>query len=102
MLLLLKFSASLTAAKSADSLRYKNIPFQVENLTPGLHVLKLKPVTGCLRTLPVQLPQLNINRRQARLDANFALDRVSLAFPATVPTDERKASRDLDARKLAR
>ncbi|MEG4267750.1 hypothetical protein QUA26_16270 [Microcoleus sp. Pol12A4] len=72
-------------------------------MTPGLQVLKLNPVTGCLRTLPMLLPQLNIHRRQARLDANFALYPVSLAFPATVPTDERKASRDLDARrKLAR
>ncbi|MEG4989764.1 hypothetical protein QUB08_29085 [Microcoleus sp. BR0-C5] len=34
-------------------------------MTPGLRVLKLKPVTGCLRTLPVLVSQLNISRRQA-------------------------------------
>ncbi|MEG4235546.1 hypothetical protein QUA40_26130 [Microcoleus sp. Pol11C3] len=27
-------------------------------MTPGLHVWKLKPVTGCLRTLPVLVPQI--------------------------------------------
>ncbi|MEG3905878.1 MULTISPECIES: hypothetical protein [unclassified Microcoleus] len=54
-------------------------------MTPGLHVLKLKPVTGCLRTLPVLLPQLNINRRSSQTRRKFCtVDRVSLSFPAAV------------------
>ena len=39
------------------ALGYKGISYQVENLTPGLHILKVKPLTG-LTTLPVLLPQI--------------------------------------------
>jgi glutathione S-transferase len=38
-------------------LGYKGISYQVENLTPGIHTLKLKPLTG-LTTVPVLLPQI--------------------------------------------
>ncbi|MEG4116605.1 hypothetical protein QUA43_03795 [Microcoleus sp. N9_B4] len=48
-------------------------------MTPGLHVLKLNPVTGCLRTLPVLLPQLNINRRISQTRRKFGT-RSSLVF----------------------
>ncbi|MEG4070602.1 hypothetical protein QUA42_25205 [Microcoleus sp. Pol11C2] len=48
-------------------------------MTPGLHVLKLKPVTGCLRTLPVLLPQLNINWRSSQTRRKFCT-RSSLVF----------------------
>ncbi|TAE95831.1 MAG: glutathione S-transferase family protein [Oscillatoriales cyanobacterium] len=57
-MLLLQFSTSPYCRKVRLALGYKGIPFQVENLTPGLHVLKLKPLTGGLRTVPVLLPQL--------------------------------------------
>ncbi|MEG4580433.1 hypothetical protein QUA71_12580 [Microcoleus sp. MON1_C5] len=30
----------------------------MENLTPGMQVMKLKPLTGSLRRVPVLLPQL--------------------------------------------
>ncbi|MEG5042569.1 MULTISPECIES: hypothetical protein [unclassified Microcoleus] len=30
----------------------------MENLTPGMEVMKLKPLRGSLRTVPVLLPQL--------------------------------------------
>ena len=55
-MLLLQFSTSHYCRKARLALGYKEIPYQVENLTPGLHILKLKPLTG-LTTVPVLLPQ---------------------------------------------
>ena len=55
-MLLLQFSTSHYCRKIRLALGYKKIAYQVENLTPGLHVLKLKPLTG-LTTVPVLLPQ---------------------------------------------
>ncbi len=57
-MLLLQFSTSHYCRKSRLALHYKAIPFEVENLTPGLHALKVKPLTGTT-TLPVLLPQLD-------------------------------------------
>lgn len=56
-MLLLQFSTSHYCRKARLALGYKNISYQVENLTPGLHILKLKPLTG-LTTVPVLIPQL--------------------------------------------
>ncbi|MEG4572536.1 glutathione S-transferase N-terminal domain-containing protein [Microcoleus sp. N3A4] len=56
-MLLLKFSRSPYCRQVFLALGYKGIPF-LENLTPGLQVLKLKPLTEGLRTVPVLLPQL--------------------------------------------
>jgi glutathione S-transferase len=56
-MLLLQFSTSHYCRKARLALGYKKINYQVENLTPGLHILKLKPLTG-LTTLPVLLPQV--------------------------------------------
>jgi len=56
-MLLLQFSTSHYCRKARLALGYKQIPYQVENLTPGLHRLKLQPLTG-LTTLPVLLPQI--------------------------------------------
>jgi glutathione S-transferase len=55
-MLLLQFSTSHYCRKARLALAYKNIPYRVENLTPGLHRLKLKPLTG-LATVPVLLPE---------------------------------------------
>ena len=55
-MLLLQFSTSHYCRKARLALGYKKIAFQVENLTPGLHTLRLKPLTG-LRTVPTLLPQ---------------------------------------------
>ncbi len=55
-MLLLQFSTSHYCRKARLALGYKQIPYQVENLTPGLHIFKLKPLTG-LTTVPVLLPQ---------------------------------------------
>lgn len=56
-MLLLQFSTSHYCRKARLALGYKQIAYQVENLTPGMHVFKLKPLTG-LTTMPVLLPQL--------------------------------------------
>lgn len=56
-MLLLQFSTSHYCRKARLALGYKGISYQVENLTPGLHTLKLKPLTG-LTTVPVLCPQL--------------------------------------------
>jgi len=53
---LLQFSTSHYCRKARLALGYKGIDYRVENLTPGLHVLKLKPLTG-LTTVPVLLPE---------------------------------------------
>lgn len=57
-MLLLQFSTSHYCRKARLALGYKKISYQVENLTPGAHVFKLRPLTG-LTTMPVLLPQLD-------------------------------------------
>lgn len=56
-MLLLQFSTSHYCRKARLVLAYKGINYQCENLTPGLHILRVKPLTG-LTTLPVLLPQI--------------------------------------------
>lgn len=56
-MLLLQFSTSHYCRKARLALGYKRIDYQTENLTPGLHTFKVKPLTG-LTTLPVLLPQI--------------------------------------------
>ncbi|NJN85329.1 MAG: glutathione S-transferase family protein [Leptolyngbyaceae cyanobacterium SL_7_1] len=53
---LLQFSTSHYCRKARLTLGYKGISYEVENLTPGAHVLKLKPLVGTT-TLPVLLPE---------------------------------------------
>ncbi len=53
---LLQFSTSHYCRKARLALGYKQIAYTVENLTPGLHRLRVKPLTG-LATLPVLLPE---------------------------------------------
>ncbi|MEG4488766.1 glutathione S-transferase N-terminal domain-containing protein [Microcoleus sp. D2_18a_B4] len=67
-MLLLLFRTSPYCSKVRLALGYKGIPFEVENLTPGLPVLKLKSLTGGLKTVPVLLPQLE---GQSILDFRF-------------------------------
>jgi glutathione S-transferase len=55
-MLLLQFSTSHYCRKARLALGYKQVPYRVKNLTPGLHALRVKPLTG-LTTLPVLLPQ---------------------------------------------
>ncbi|XTZ12690.1 MAG: glutathione S-transferase family protein, partial [cyanobacterium endosymbiont of Rhopalodia inflata] len=49
-------STSHYCRKARLALGYKKISYQVENLTPGLHLLKIRPLTG-LTKVPVLLPQ---------------------------------------------
>jgi glutathione S-transferase len=56
-MLLLQFSTSHYCRKARLALGYKKITYRVENLTPGLHILKVKPLTG-LTTVPVLLPEI--------------------------------------------
>lgn len=53
---LLQFSTSHYCRKARLILGYKKIAYEVENLTPGLHVLRVKPLTGG-QTLPVLLSE---------------------------------------------
>jgi glutathione S-transferase len=57
-MLLLQFSTSHYCRKARLALGYKNISYTVNNLTPGLHALKIKPLTG-LTTTPVLLPEVD-------------------------------------------
>ena len=55
-MLLLQFSTSHYCRKARLALGYKQVAYRVQNLTPGLHALRLKPMTG-LTTVPVLLPE---------------------------------------------
>jgi glutathione S-transferase len=54
MMHLLQFSTSHYCRKARLALGYKGCPYTIENLTPGLHLLKLKPLTP-FTTVPVLL-----------------------------------------------
>lgn len=54
-MLLLQFSTSHYCRKARLALGYKKVGYEVENLTPGFHILKLKPLTG-LTTVPALQP----------------------------------------------
>ena len=56
-MLLLQFSTSHYCRKARLALGYKQLDYRIENLTPGLHALKVKPLTAAT-TLPVLLPEL--------------------------------------------
>ncbi len=56
-MLLLQFSTSHYCRKIRLVLGYKRLDYQVQNLTPGVHIWKLKPLTG-LTTVPVLLPEI--------------------------------------------
>lgn len=53
---LLQFSTSHYCRKARLMLGYKKIGYEVENLTPGVHILRVKPLTGG-QTLPVLLSE---------------------------------------------
>ncbi|MDY7019734.1 MAG: glutathione S-transferase family protein [Cyanobacteriota bacterium] len=67
-MLLLQFSTSHYCRKARLALSYKQLSYQVKNLTPGLHIFKLKPLTG-LTTVPVLIPQLD-NQPEAIADSS--------------------------------
>jgi glutathione S-transferase len=58
MMHLLQFSTSHYCRKARLALGYKGCPYTIENLTPGLHLLKLKPLTP-FTTVPVLLDTID-------------------------------------------
>ncbi len=66
-MLLLQFSTSHYCRKARLALGYKGISYQTEDLTPGLHILRVKSLTG-LTTLPVLLPEI-VGQPQAIADS---------------------------------
>ena len=55
-MLLLQFSTSHYCRKARLALGYKQISYQVEDLTPALHIARVKSLSGTT-TVPVLLPQ---------------------------------------------
>jgi glutathione S-transferase len=70
-MLLLQFSTSQYCRKARLALGYKQIPYRVQNLTPGLHALKLKPLTGTT-TVPVLLPEV-VDQPPVVADSSYIL-----------------------------
>jgi glutathione S-transferase len=69
-MLLLQFSTSHYCRKARLALGYKNISYTVNNLTPGLHALKIKPLTG-LTTTPVLLPEVDGQPKRSETRPKF-------------------------------
>ncbi len=93
LMLLLKFSRFPYCRQVLLALGYKGIPFQLENLTARLHVLIFKPLTGGLRTVPVQQTQIE-GQPRAIADSTQNWHSIESRFPSLplLPADERKAS----------
>ena len=85
-MLLLQFSTSHYCRKARLALGYKKIPYKVQNLTPGLHALKLKPLVG-VTTLPVLLPEPD----RAIADSTEILKFLELNYPtpSLLPSEQR-------------
>jgi glutathione S-transferase len=91
-MLLLQFSTSHYCRKARLALGYKGISYQTENLTPGLHILRVKPLTG-LTTLPVLLPQI-VGQPQAIGDSTEIFKFLESYQPEPtlfLPTSEQQA-----------
>ncbi|MEG4407142.1 hypothetical protein [Microcoleus sp. MON2_D5] len=65
----------------------------MENLTPGMQVMKLKPLTGGLKTVPLLLPQLE-GQPEEMAELRQILHSIESRFlsPPLWLADERKAS----------
>ncbi len=89
---LLQFSTSHYCRKARLALGYKQIPYQVENLTPGLHALRIRPLTGTTTT-PVLLPQ-DQDPSQAIGDSTAILDYLEQTYPdpPLLPSDSNLRS----------
>jgi glutathione S-transferase len=87
---LLQFSTSHYCRKARLALGYKKIPYQVQNLNPGFHILKLKPLTG-LTTVPVLLPQIE-GQPEAIADSTRILQYLETyqIEPRLLPADKRQ------------
>ena len=86
-MLLLQFSTSHYCRKARLALGYKGIDYQVENLTPGLHIPKLKPLTKGLTTVPVLIAQDEIIADSTAILKY--LEKV-VPFPSFIPAGEKE------------
>ena len=86
-MLLLQFSTSHYCRKARLALGYKGIDYQVENLTPGLHILKLRPLTKGLTTVPVLMAADEII---ADSTAIFRYLEKVVPFPSFIPDGEKE------------
>ncbi|MGG6297480.1 glutathione S-transferase family protein [Leptolyngbya sp. AN02str] len=78
-MLLLQFSTSHYCRKVRLALNYKNAEFQIENLTPGLHIPKIKALAGTT-TVPVLL--LNHSKSsKAIADSTHIFEYLEQTFP---------------------
>jgi glutathione S-transferase len=84
-MLLLQFSTSHYCRKARLALGYKGINYQVENLTPGLHILKLKPLTKGLTTVPVLIASDQIIADSTRI---FKYLEEAFPSPSFIPDKE--------------
>ncbi len=78
-MLLLQFSTSHYCRKARLALGYKRVTYQVENLTPGFHRFKLKPLTG-LTTVPVLLSEVE-GKTKAIADSTHIFKFLESNFP---------------------
>jgi glutathione S-transferase len=93
-MLLLQFSTSHYCRKARLALSYKGINYRVQNLTPGLHIAQIKPLTG-LTTVPVLLPEIE-GQPKAIGDTTLILKFLESYQPSppllpTDPQEERQA-----------
>jgi len=79
-MLLLQFSTSHYCRKARLALGYKGISYRVENLTPGVHAWRLRPLTG-LTTTPVLIPE-EPGEAEAIADSSHILDFLDRYQPA--------------------
>ena len=92
MMRLLQFSTSHYCRKSRLILGYKKLAYEVENLTPGAHILRVKPLTGA-QTLPVLLTPtaaIGDSTRIWQYLENFDRDR-----PITLPNPQQQQEAEL-------
>lgn len=89
---LLQFSTSHYCRKARLALGYKQIPYQVQNLTPGLHALQIRPLTGTTTT-PVLIPD-DRDPKQAIGDSTAILSYLEHHYPdpPLLPTDPQLRS----------
>lgn len=89
---LLQFSTSHYCRKARLALGYKKIPYEVQNLTPGLHRFTIKPLTGTTTT-PVLLPE-HPDQPQAIGDSTTILQFLETyqPDPPLVPASDREAA----------
>jgi len=89
---LLQFSTSHYCRKARLALGYKQIPYQVKHLTPGLHALQIRPLTGTTTT-PVLLPNKD-DSQQAIGDSTAILRYLEHHYPIPplLPTDPQLRS----------